>query len=80
MSVNENAKKLVAKLKADPTLAKKFQEAGETGFEKLAAAQGLPCTAAEMKAAIGAARSNSQLSDQDLDKVAGGGIATVGIF
>lgn len=77
MSV-ESAKKLVARVKDDEALARKFKAAGESGFEALATQQGLACTVGEMRAAIKEARATTQLSDKDLEKVAGA--AGVAVF
>ena len=68
----ENAKKLVSALKDSEELKKKFQDAGEEGFESLAANEGYACTTEEMKDAIKEMASELELSDEDLDKIAGG--------
>lgn len=69
----QNATRLIEGLRQDQALAKRFKDAGEAGFEAMARQQGLECTVAEMREAIKAARASTELSEKDLEKVAGAG-------
>ena len=67
----ENAQKLLAKLREDSALANRFRAAGTAGFEGLAREQGFTCTVGEMRSAITDAQASTELSDKELEGVAG---------
>lgn len=75
----ENARKLIDKLKGNESLKAKFKAAGADGFEALAKAEGHPCTVADFQAALKQAAKEVKLTDEDLDKVAGGLVVIVSI-
>ena len=65
----ENATKLMTKLKGNEALKAKFQAAGQAGFEALAKAEGLPCTATEFHATLRQMAVKTNLK-REIDKVA----------
>ena len=78
MSV-ENAKALLAKLKEDNALKHKLHDAGADGFEAVAAEAGFEVTAAEMHEVITASADELELTDADLEKVAGGAVVIISV-
>jgi ribonuclease D len=76
----QNAKSLIAALKNNDALKAKFKNAGAAGFEALAAKEGSACTLAEFQAALKEAARTVQLSEADLDKVAGGAVVVVSVL
>jgi len=70
----ENAKQLIARLREDSALKHKLHDAGPAGFEAIATEVGLPCTADEMQQAIQESAGELELTDEDLEKVAGGAV------
>jgi len=73
----ENAKGLLAKLKEDNALKHKVHDAGAAGFAAVAAEAGFDCTAEEMHAAIQESAGELELSEADLEKVAGAAAVAV---
>ena len=75
----DGAKALAAKVLTDAALAKQINEAKtEAEFNAVIAKLGYSCTADEFKAAFKEAQSNPELSDEQLDHVAGG-LSIVGV-
>jgi predicted ribosomally synthesized peptide with nif11-like leader len=68
----DHAKKMFEALKTDKKLLEKIKAADDAGKKKIAADMGLSFTGDEMKEVI---KSNSELSDENLDSVAGGSSA-----
>lgn len=69
----DHAKKMLEKLKTDKELMEKVKAADNEGKKKIADDMGLSFTADEMKEAI---KADSELSDEDLNTVAGGASGT----
>ena len=69
----EQARKLLEKVKTDQALAKKLENASNEEREKIITGMGYDFTEEEFKTAMA---ESGQLSDSDLDAVAGGDSAT----
>ena len=76
---NENATKLITKLKGNEALKAKFQAAGQAGFEALAKTEGLSCTATEFHATLRQMAVKTNLK-KEIDKVAIIAIASVAVI
>jgi predicted ribosomally synthesized peptide with nif11-like leader len=70
----EDAKKFIEKLRSDPELGKKLETASDEERVKIVSQEGYDFTPEEFKTA--ALEMSPELSDEDLDAVAGGGAAT----
>lgn len=69
----DHAKEMLDKLKRDKDLVEKVKAADDEGKKKIAEDLGLSFTLDEMNEAI---KSDSELTDDDLEAVAGGSSAT----
>lgn len=69
----DHAKQMLTKLKKDKDLVEKVKAADNDGKKKIAKDMGLVFTADEMNQAI---KMDSELSDKELDAVAGGSSGT----
>lgn len=68
----DSAAKLIENLRGNEGLKEKFRSAGPSGFQALAREEGCDCTVEEFQAAVKTAAKSIQLTDENLEKMAGG--------